>query len=325
HREGLLDADKTDGPTGFLGIYDHEAIEKFQKENGLKQDGWMGPGGETIKAFETLYAPVKNQPQQPQPQLPWKDYRPNLFDPKTWAIWDRMDARERNFQAQQSQQQGQEIQQTETLSGGNAEDDAAPVQLAQQEDGLPQPQDRGAQAPEPDNLEPEKATPEKAQESAGDIADALGLDTKKIDLTNPDIQAALIGTRFYNYFDPQTQQKTLSQVEKIKSIDPKLHGKLRSAVADSRASPIWQPTLLTDEQLEKHIKETEAAHGWLKKFGDASDTGKAIGRIPTLNIPQPVRKGNTWLSLTLKAANKSFERGLERLYEERDRRQKLND
>ena len=61
HREGFLDADKTDGPTGYWGMFDHEALEKFQKENGLKVDGWMGPGGESIKAFESIYAPAKGQ------------------------------------------------------------------------------------------------------------------------------------------------------------------------------------------------------------------------------------------------------------------------
>ncbi len=123
HREGLLDANKTDGPTGFLGIYDHEAIEKFQKENGLKQDGWMGPGGESIKAFQTLYAPVKNQPQQPQPQLPRKDYSLNLFDPKTWAIWDRMDERERNFYEQQAAQPEEQAgQQTDAQSAADAKE-----------------------------------------------------------------------------------------------------------------------------------------------------------------------------------------------------------
>jgi len=149
HREGLLDADKTAGPTGFLGLYDHEAIEKFQKENGLKVDGWMGPKGETIQAFQNFYAPVKSQPQQKQPQLPWKDYRPNLFDPKNWALWDKMDERERAFYAQQ---QEQETQQTETLSGGAGMDDAAPVQLAQQEDGLPQPQPQPQQSDAWSNL-----------------------------------------------------------------------------------------------------------------------------------------------------------------------------
>ena len=73
-----------------------------------------------------------------------------------------MDARERAFFAQQQgqpQAQAQAEPLAETLSGGAGMDDAAPVQLAQQEDGLPQPQDRDAQAPEPDNLEPEKAAP----------------------------------------------------------------------------------------------------------------------------------------------------------------------
>ncbi|WP_374634791.1 glycosyl hydrolase 108 family protein, partial [Ferrovibrio sp.] len=129
HREGLLDADKTDGPTGFLGIYDHEAIEKFQKENGLKQDGWMGPGGESIKTFEKIYQPASIRPQpQQKPQLGWKDYSLNLFDPKTWAIWDRMDERERAFYAQQAAPQGQQENTLPATKARNTQNREQPIQ-----------------------------------------------------------------------------------------------------------------------------------------------------------------------------------------------------
>ncbi len=78
HREGFLDADKTEGSTGYWGMFDHEAIEKFQKENGLK------------------VAPAKNpqQPKQPPPgQLPWKDYSGNLLDNDAWdAMLSRLPA-----------------------------------------------------------------------------------------------------------------------------------------------------------------------------------------------------------------------------------------
>ena len=144
HREGFLDADKTEGPTGYWGMFDHEAIEKFQKENDLKVDGWMGPGGESIKAFENIYAPAKGQQpqqtQQPTGQLPWKDYSGNLLDNDAWdALLSRLPAW---YRPEPRQDAGQ----TETLSGGNGADDAAPMQLAQQEDKLqeaqPQPQSR---------------------------------------------------------------------------------------------------------------------------------------------------------------------------------------
>ncbi len=286
----------------------------------------MGPGGESIKAFENIYAPAKGQQpqqaQQPAGQLPWKDYSGNLLDNDAWdALLSRLPA----WYRPEPRQDAIEQPMAETLSGGNGTDD---VELTQQEDTLQETQDRSSQAPEPNNVEPEpreEVAPDIAKESVQEIAGALGLDTKKIYFTNPDIQAALVGTHIYNQLGKQDQEKILGQIERVKPIDPQLHGKLRNAVADSRANPIWQPALLTDEQLEKHIKETETAQGWLEKIGNVSDAGKAAGKIPNANIPEPVKKANTRISLMLRVANNSFEKGLERLYEERDRRRKLND
>ncbi|MCW0236137.1 MAG: BPSL0067 family protein [Ferrovibrio sp.] len=57
HREGFLDSAATDGPTGFWGGRDHEALRNFQKENGLSVDGFAAPGGETIETIRGFYKP----------------------------------------------------------------------------------------------------------------------------------------------------------------------------------------------------------------------------------------------------------------------------
>lgn len=48
---GALDLSKTDGPTGYWGLRTEDATKKFQKQNGLKVDGLMNPGGETIRTL----------------------------------------------------------------------------------------------------------------------------------------------------------------------------------------------------------------------------------------------------------------------------------
>lgn len=57
HREGYLDAGTTDGPTGFFGLYDDEPIKRFQQDHGLKPDGYLDPGGETITRIRDFYDP----------------------------------------------------------------------------------------------------------------------------------------------------------------------------------------------------------------------------------------------------------------------------
>ena len=55
----------------------------------------MGPKGETIQAFEKIYAPAKTpqQTQQPAGQLPWKDHSVNLLDNDAWdALLSRLPA-----------------------------------------------------------------------------------------------------------------------------------------------------------------------------------------------------------------------------------------
>lgn len=57
HREGLLDAQATGGPTGYWGNRDDAALRGLQKDNGLTVDGWAGPRGETIGHLRDLYQP----------------------------------------------------------------------------------------------------------------------------------------------------------------------------------------------------------------------------------------------------------------------------
>ncbi len=55
HREGYMDAGKTDGPTGFWGLYDHEAVKRFQRDHDLTVDGYLDPGGETMLRIKRFY------------------------------------------------------------------------------------------------------------------------------------------------------------------------------------------------------------------------------------------------------------------------------
>ena len=48
---GHLDLGATDGPTGYYGARAEQGVKGFQKENGLKVDGLLNPGGETILAL----------------------------------------------------------------------------------------------------------------------------------------------------------------------------------------------------------------------------------------------------------------------------------
>lgn len=48
-RQKIYDMSKTDGPTGIFSVGLQEAIKTFQKERGLKVDGYLRPEGETIK------------------------------------------------------------------------------------------------------------------------------------------------------------------------------------------------------------------------------------------------------------------------------------
>ena len=54
HKLGYRDAMGTDGPTGYLGSFDHEPIMAFQRDHGLQPDGMLEPGGETIRTMQNL-------------------------------------------------------------------------------------------------------------------------------------------------------------------------------------------------------------------------------------------------------------------------------
>lgn len=77
HREGMLDAAATEGPTGYWGGRDDYALRKFQKENGLAIDGYALPGGETMETIKGFYTPpappristMEKRGGDPEPQL----------------------------------------------------------------------------------------------------------------------------------------------------------------------------------------------------------------------------------------------------------------
>lgn len=82
---GYLDLDETDGPTGFFGQRLDQAIRRFQKDRGLKIDGAILPGGETIGAFAALVPSQPSSLERPRwttpPIVPDRDER--ALDPKT--------------------------------------------------------------------------------------------------------------------------------------------------------------------------------------------------------------------------------------------------
>ncbi|MDK9722299.1 MAG: peptidoglycan-binding protein [Rhodospirillales bacterium] len=49
---GHYDIQRLQGPTGFWGMVGDKAVKDFQKQNGLKVDGLLNPGGPTISALE---------------------------------------------------------------------------------------------------------------------------------------------------------------------------------------------------------------------------------------------------------------------------------
>ncbi|PJI37498.1 peptidoglycan-binding domain-containing protein [Ferrovibrio sp.] len=60
HREGMLDAESTGGPTGYWGNRDDAAMRDYQKDGGLTVDGWAAPDGPTLAALRRGYeAPVQ--------------------------------------------------------------------------------------------------------------------------------------------------------------------------------------------------------------------------------------------------------------------------
>lgn len=54
---GRLDLRQTDGATGYFGERLKQAVEGFQKDNGLKKDGLINPRGETMRALQEHQKP----------------------------------------------------------------------------------------------------------------------------------------------------------------------------------------------------------------------------------------------------------------------------
>lgn len=63
---GYLDLDATDGPTGYAGARLENATRRFQKDNALRVDGRLAPGGETILTLAMSKAPKKSTGKLPE-------------------------------------------------------------------------------------------------------------------------------------------------------------------------------------------------------------------------------------------------------------------
>lgn len=87
---GYLNLDATDGPTGCAGTRLENATRRFQKDKGLRADGRLAPGGETIMTLAMSKAPEK-----PKGKLPEYDPEGRLPDGGRIAIRDRKTGKER--------------------------------------------------------------------------------------------------------------------------------------------------------------------------------------------------------------------------------------
>tara|TARA_R110001606_G_C15401097_1_gene653014 strand:- start:6931 stop:8520 length:1590 start_codon:yes stop_codon:yes gene_type:complete len=79
-KAGALDLKKTDGPTGYWGMRTEDATKRFQKQQGLKVDGQMNPGGETIRKLTEVTGLSGNTPRQTA------QVKPTATDPKAGDV-----------------------------------------------------------------------------------------------------------------------------------------------------------------------------------------------------------------------------------------------
>ncbi len=66
---GYFDLDATDGPTGYAGARLDAATRRFQKDKGLRVDGRLAPGGETIMTLAMSKTPEKFKGKPPEYDL----------------------------------------------------------------------------------------------------------------------------------------------------------------------------------------------------------------------------------------------------------------
>lgn len=67
---GRYGTDRTRAPNPFLDRPLIGAVSAFQKEAGLKQDGWLAPGGETERALTAATAPPRSPSRRPRRSRP---------------------------------------------------------------------------------------------------------------------------------------------------------------------------------------------------------------------------------------------------------------
>ncbi len=90
-RLGELNLAETDGVTGFAGARLDEAIRRFQKRQGLKVDGHINPGGETITTTGAVLAASEKKPDSEN----GKGNKPDepLIPEKPWITRDPMETK----------------------------------------------------------------------------------------------------------------------------------------------------------------------------------------------------------------------------------------
>lgn len=92
-RTGDLDLADTDGVTGFAGLRLDEAVRRFQKRHGLKVDGHVAPGGETVTTLgATLAAEQESDSDTDDGSDQPPDRKLPLIPEKPGETRDRMDS-----------------------------------------------------------------------------------------------------------------------------------------------------------------------------------------------------------------------------------------
>ena len=90
-RLGELNLDETDGVTGFAGARLDEAIRRFQKRQGLKVDGHINPGGETITTTGAVLAASEKEPESGKDKE--EKPRERLIPEQPWITRDPMETK----------------------------------------------------------------------------------------------------------------------------------------------------------------------------------------------------------------------------------------
>ena len=125
-RTGSLDLKKTDGPTGYWGERTRAATRTFQRQNGLKVDGRINPGGETIRTLAKVAGGVI------------KALAGNTAQPAASSS-ARHSGEGRNPTLSSDQDPGQSVSRAQTRGRGDGEAKAQQASFAPRQKGEPHP------------------------------------------------------------------------------------------------------------------------------------------------------------------------------------------